>query len=226
MTTKTDNKKTQKDCILAIVAHNDDQLLGVGGTIKKYADQGIETYTYIFSYGETSHPHYRKKVIAKIREKESFKAAKILGDNVTYFGIDEGQFEKKFDPAVLKKIIKEKKPSKIFTHSPDDPHPDHKAVFSITKNTAEQLKFKGDLYTFDVWNLFSIKTREYPKLFVDISDTFEHKVKAFKEHRSQTSTKISIGWTMYMKAIFAGWKYHCKYAEVFYKISLNNKNGK
>jgi LmbE family N-acetylglucosaminyl deacetylase len=58
-------------------------------------------------------------------------------------------------------------------------------------------------------------------LYVDISDTFKAKVRAFREHRSQTNTKISIGWTMYVKAIMAGWNHNCKFAEIFYRIPLD-----
>lgn len=37
--------------ILVIVAHSDDQMLGPGGTLVKYAKEGKEIHTVIFSYG-------------------------------------------------------------------------------------------------------------------------------------------------------------------------------
>ena len=212
-----------KECILTICAHNDDQLLGVGGTIRKMVNEGKEAYTYIFSYGETSHPHLKPEVIAKIRERESFRAAAVLGDKITYFGWKEGNFMKEADPLKIEKVIREKKPAKIFTHSPDDPHPDHKAVFKITRKILQKINYKGDLYSFNVWNLFAFGTRNYPKLFVDISDTFGTKIEAFRKHKSQTSTKISIGWSFYLKAIFAGWQNKCRYAELFYKVPVYDK---
>lgn len=214
--------KAKKRTMIVVCAHNDDQLLGAGGTIRKYVDEGIKVCTYIFSYGETSHPHLRPEIIARTREKESLRAARILGDEIHYFSIKEGHFST-FNPEILKDIIKKKKPFRIFTHSPDDPHPDHKDVLKITKKVIEEIDYKGDFYVFDVWNLFSIKTRDNAKLFVDISDTFKKKIEAFKKHKSQTSTMISLGWSIYVKAIMAGWNNHCKYAELFYRIPFKKK---
>lgn len=214
----------KKRSIITFCAHNDDQLIGAGGTIKKYANQGIKAYTYLFSYGEMSHPHLKPEIIAKTREKESLRAAKILGDDISYLGLKEGTFLETCDIAKIKKIILSHKPEKIFTHSPDDPHPDHRAVFKIIKQVLHDMNYKGDLYSFNVWNITSVTTREYPKLFIDISDTFKDKIKAFKLHKSQLLTKIIIGWSIYAKAIIDGWNNHCKYAEVFHKINFNDNS--
>ena len=58
-----------------------------------------------------------------------------LNEYLEFFGLKEGHFKDEFKEKKLKKKIKEfikkKKPSKIFTHSKDDPHPDHKAVHNI-----------------------------------------------------------------------------------------------
>jgi LmbE family N-acetylglucosaminyl deacetylase len=213
--------KKKKQCIMTICAHNDDQILGAGGTIRKSVNNGMKAYTYVFSYGETSHPHLKPKVVAEIRRKESYEAAKILGEKLYYFGINEGKIATDFDPVILEKIILEKKPVKIFTHSPEDPHPDHKAVFQIVSHVLKKIKYTDDLYVFDVWNIFAFQNNKYPKLFVDISDTFGAKCSAFNVHKSQAATMITLGWNMYFKAILNGWNNHCKYAELFHKIALS-----
>lgn len=219
---KRRNKKPNENNIVFFCAHNDDQLLGGGGTIRKYVNEGKNVYTFIFSFGETSHPHIKPKLVARMRKKESILASKILGDKIKYFGIEEGSFLNKISSDNISEIIKEINPCKIFTHAPDDPHPDHQAVFKLTIEGSKIAKYKGDLFSFDIWNIFSIKTRSFPKLFVDISETFKYKMKAFKEHKSQLSTKISIGWSFYLKAIINGINNHCKYAELFHKININD----
>jgi LmbE family N-acetylglucosaminyl deacetylase len=206
--------------VIIFCAHNDDQLIGAGGTIRKYVDSGIKVYTYIFSYGEMSHPHLRPEVIAKTREKESFRASKLLGDETNYLGLKEGKFADDFDYNKVKKIISSIKPEKIFTHSPDDPHPDHRSVFRLITKTLSESTYKGDLYCFDVWNVFSFSTRSFPKLFIDITDTFDNKVRAFELHKSQLMAKVLIGWSNYVKAIVHGWNNNCKYAELFHKIDI------
>jgi N-acetylglucosamine malate deacetylase 1 len=214
----------KKRCIITFCAHNDDQIIGAGGTIKKYVDSGIKAYTYIFSYGEMSHPHLKPEVIAKTRKKESIRASKVLGDKVNYLGLKEGKFIEQCNIDKIKKIINKHKPEKIFIHSPDDPHPDHRAVFKIMTKLLNNIKYKGNLYCFDVWNIFSFRTRSYPKLFIDISETFNDKVNSFNMHKSQFMAKILIGWSIYTKAIIHGWNNHCKYAELFHRIEINKDN--
>jgi len=212
--------KKKKQCVVMFCAHNDDQTIGAGGTIRKYIDEGIDVYTYIFSYGESSHPHLKPEVVAEMREKESIRAAKILGDKIHYFGLKEGKFLETYNSKDIKKIIKDRKPIKIFTHSPDDAHPDHRAVYKIITDTLREIKYKRELYSFDVWHIFSLKTREYPKLFIDISNTFKHKVNALKKHKSQLLAILALFLNIYIKATMHGWNNHCKYAELFHKIEL------
>lgn len=212
----------KKEAILIFCAHNDDQTIGAGGTIKNCIKNNKKAYTYIFSYGESSHPHLKPEVVAKMREKESIQAARILGDEIHYLGLKEGKFIETFNKDEIKKIIKKINPTKVFTHSPDDMHPDHRAVYKIIKKTLKGMNYKGDMYAFDVWNLFSFKTRDYPKLFMDISDTFKDKLKALEKHKSQILAIILLKWNIYLKAFVNGINNNCKYAELFHKIDFKN----
>jgi len=142
----------------------------------------------------------------------------LLVDIITYFAIKEGNFAKDFNPDILESLIREKRPFRIFTHSPDDPHPDHRAVYNIVSKVIKRMNYKGDVYGFDIWNIFALRTSNYPRLFVDISSSFDKKMEAFSKHKSQRNTMISLGWSIYFKALIAGWQNHCKYAEIFYKI--------
>jgi LmbE family N-acetylglucosaminyl deacetylase len=49
----------KKGTVLVIVAHNDDHIIGAGGTLAKYAQEGKKVRTIIMSYGESSHPHLK-----------------------------------------------------------------------------------------------------------------------------------------------------------------------
>lgn len=215
--------KKNRDTIICFCAHNDDQIIGAGGTLAKYSSQGKEVYTIIFSFGEASHPHLRREVTVEMRVKESLKATKILGGKTNlYLGLKEGNFAEEFEKknlmARLKKFLTERKPSKIFTHSVDDPHPDHRAVYSIITQLLDQIKYKGSVYSFDIWNPINLGKRNLPRLIVDISDTFRKKVRAIEAHESQKLTRFSLLWNLYLKAIYNGLNNNTKYAEVFYKI--------
>lgn len=214
----------QQDSVLVICAHSDDQVLGVGGTIAKYAEEGKEVNIIVASFGEKSHPWLKKEVITETRVRESQKAAKILGITHTVFlGLEESKFKKEFiekktEPR-LAEILKKYKPSKIFTHSPDDPLPDHNALSDFVIGFCRKTKYDGDVYCFDVWNPINIKKRDLPKMVVDISNTFKIKLKALRCFKSQKWNAIlllTLG--VYWRAIKNGKQNKCKYAEVFYKI--------
>lgn len=215
--------KQKKGCLMVFCAHNDDNIIGAGGTIAKYAKQGIKVITVIFSYGEMSHPHLREEVVIDMRVKESLKAQNILGeDKILYFGLREGsvaeEFREKNISSKIKKLIEKHQPSKIFTHSIDDPHPDHQAVYSSLNSVLDDIGYRGDVYSFDVWNIVNFRKRNTPKLVVDITETFKKKIKAFKSHKSQQNAIILLTWSIYLRAISNGINNSCKYAEVFVKI--------
>ncbi len=211
--------------ILVICAHNDDQILGAGGTLAKAVKEGGSFATIIFSYGESSHPHLREEIIRKKRLKEAEKSDKILGGSgIIFFGLKDLHFEKGIKEKKIKskiiEAINEHKPTKIFTHSNDDAHPDHREVHNLVKKLIEENKIKCDIYAFDVWNIITMKKRDQPKMIVDISETFNKKIESFNVHESQTILPglILLRIKVYLQAIINGWKNNCKYAETFVKL--------
>ncbi len=212
------------ESILFLCAHNDDQIIGAGGTISKYSKEGKKIITIVFSFGEMSNPLEQDIHTRKTRVLESKKAAKLLGEEELYYlGLKEGRFkeeiEKKKIGEKIAKIIKRVKPSKIFTHSIDDPHPDHRAVYYFTLDLVEKLNYKGEVYSFNIWNYFiNFRKRSQPKLVVDITGTFKDKVEAFKKHKSQWMTMITHMVYIYYQAIVLGIQNNVKYAEIFYRI--------
>ncbi len=213
----------KKQAVIVFCAHSDDQIFGPGGTMAKYAQKGIEVINVIFSYGELSHPWLKRRIAAETRENEAKEADKVIGGKeVLFLGVDESKFEAQVKEAwVLRKIeemIKNYKPIKIFTHSQDDVHPAHRAVYMTVMSAINNTKHKCDTYTFDIWNPFSLKGRELPKMYVDITDTFNLKIKALGCFKSQWIAMIVLLWSVYVRALLIGFDAHCKYAERFSKV--------
>jgi LmbE family N-acetylglucosaminyl deacetylase len=226
MTKKIISKKKQNknsnENIIVIGAHNDDYIIGAGGTLAKYSKEGKNIYSIIFSYGEMSLPQLKRKVSISTRVKESRLSDKIIGIKRNYYlGLIEGKFEEAIKrPEVydgLLRMIIELKPTKIFMHSDDDAHPDHRAVNLIIKEILDKISFSGSVYTFQIWNFFSFKHANKPKLIVDIAETFEIKKKAFYSHKSQKMVIFTLMWNVYLQAILNGYKNKLKFVEVFYK---------
>jgi len=167
------NTDLDEDSILVICAHSDDQIFGPGGTIAKYAKEGKKIHTIIFSYGEGSHPWFKKEYTISARVKEALAVDKFIGgDGVVFLGLEEGKFREQY--------------------------------------TAKNV--------YDIWNLFNFKKRHYANIAVDISATFDTKIKALKLFKSQKIALFTLMWSVYFRAWINGQKHKMRYAEIFYKI--------
>jgi len=213
-------ERKSRENIVVICAHPDDQVFGAGGTIAKYAAEEKNVYTIVFSYGESSHPWLKKRVTAEMRKKECIEANKVLGGKKPVFlGMDETKFKEDSESAkqAIIRFLKSKKPSKVFTHSIDDPHPDHKAVYDIVMETAESSGTKADVYVFDVWNPVNLRKRHAPKMYVNTTATFGKKIEALNCFKSQIISLIALITSVYAGAFLNGLHSGTMLAEVFYK---------
>lgn len=214
-------KSRKKEVIIVCSAHNDDFVIGAGGTIARYAKEGKKVIAVVFSYGEKSHPWLKEKVVQKIRFKEANEGANLLGCKVILFDLKEFRFleeykEKKVGDA-LRKLFEKEKPQKIFTHSMEDPHPDHKAVHQIAVSVYEQSKSTAEFYVYPVWNPVSFRTT-YPSLYVNISTTFWTKLKALRAFHSQKVHIIYPFFLLLFRAIREGLHIHTRFAEKFFRL--------
>lgn len=217
-----------KKTALIIGAHSDDQVIGVGGTIAALAKKGYDNHITICSYGEASHPHKKKEEIRKAREKESLQAEKILGGKTTTFlDLPELNFleHKQKLRNHVKKQLEEYNPEYVFTHSKQDPHADHKAVNKIVLDTVDETTtINTNVYVFEIWTPWRVRQRELPRLYMDITDTFEKKIKALHEFRTQinifTHSVLNniLYFKVYISAFINGYRSNNTLAEMFYKV--------
>jgi N-acetylglucosamine malate deacetylase 1 len=203
--------------ILVLVAHSDDEVLGCGGTIAKYAKEGEDVVAIIFSDAD---PVNRSTDFIVKRRKESIEAGKILGIKDTVFlGLADNPFgaelKSKHIRKRLEKIINGFSPKVIFTHCPDDPHPMHAYIPKLVKEIVNDKDI--EIYTFSIGSPFKVAQRDMPRLYMDISNTFELKRKALKLFKSQNNYIWYYKSIAYMLNKVAGLQSHHKYAEVFYK---------
>jgi LmbE family N-acetylglucosaminyl deacetylase len=129
--------------LLAVLAHPDDESLGFGGTLARYADEGIETYLVTATRGEAGRFGALGKsgdpvALGRVREAELRAAAAVLGiREVSILGypdaaVDQVQFEIAIRDIVSQ--IRRIQPHVIVTFGPDGAygHPDHIAVSQFT----------------------------------------------------------------------------------------------
>lgn len=213
---------------LVICAHSDDQILGVGGTMANLSDQGYDITTVIMSYGELSHPHLKPSSIRDVRQEESERANEIIGGgSVEFIDLPEGEFTTYQNKARkhIKALLEQENPDLVFTHSPDDLHHDHRETHQLVLDIYDSLEtIETDIYVFDVWTLWNLAKRDWPRLYVDISKTFSVKIEALHEFTSQISllshTVLNnyVYLKQYVTAFVNGMLSNHGLAEVFYKV--------
>ncbi len=125
--------------LLAVLAHPDDESLGFGGTLAKYAAEGIETYLVTATRGERGRfgpggERGEPGEVGRVREAELRAAAEVLGiREVSILGYPDGGVAQVQAASAVRAIvahIRRIRPQVIVTFGPDGAygHPDHIAI--------------------------------------------------------------------------------------------------
>lgn len=129
--------------LMAVFAHPDDESLGFGGTLAKYAAEGVEVSLVTATRGdrgrfrghrpgEAGHPG--SSALAAIREAELRAAASALGvSDVTVLDYPDGELDRANASQAIGEIarhITRVRPDVVVTFGPDGAygHPDHIAI--------------------------------------------------------------------------------------------------
>jgi len=183
--------------ILVVAAHPDDEILGCGGTIKKFVEMGYNAYTLILGEGITSRDDERDR---NKREKELELLKMQAYDANRFIGVGEVFLydfpDNRFDTVpildiikVIEKIKSKIKPEIIFTHHEKDLNIDHQITFRAVMTATRPTKGEcvQEIYAFEVpssteWNFPLCYS---PNIFVDIGKTLEAKISAMKAYQSE-----------------------------------------
>jgi LmbE family N-acetylglucosaminyl deacetylase len=128
--------------LMAILAHPDDESLGTGGTLARYAAEGVETYLLTATRGErgwwgmeAAYPG--PQALGRTREAELRAAVQVLGmREVTFLDYEDGELDKADAAEVVAQLvlhIRRIRPDVVVTFDPDGVygHPDHIAVSQL-----------------------------------------------------------------------------------------------
>ena len=127
---------------MAVLAHPDDESLGFGGTLTRYADEGVETFLVTATRGERGRNGFARATsveeLGRIREAELLAASKVLGlREVHFLGYGDGELDRAEPMKATRKIaahIQRMRPDVVLTFGPDGAygHPDHIAISQFT----------------------------------------------------------------------------------------------
>ncbi len=185
--------------ILVFAPHNDDEILGVGGTIAKYVKEGHEVYVCEATSGLTN-----PKLVQTIKD-EAIRAHDLLGIKETIF-LELPVVAIKDTPTIdvnskFEKVVRDIKPEIAFIPHKGDMHIDHAEVAKaamVALRPIENPQLK-EIYAYETlseteWNTPTVDNVFLPNCYVDITDfidlkkqamaCFETQIKNFPHPRS------------------------------------------
>lgn len=133
--------------LMAVLAHPNDEALGVGGTLAKYASEGVDVFLLTATHGDSGryrgyrpgdHRHPGPSALATIRETELRNAASVLGVRDVSLLDYRDQHLDRADPreavSGIAGHLRRVRPDVVVTFGPDGAygHPDHIAVSQFT----------------------------------------------------------------------------------------------
>lgn len=129
--------------LMCVTAHPDDESLGFGGTLARYAAEGVEVSLVVATrgergrYGDGSEPHPGAEELGRIREGELRAACDALGVRhlrfLDYLDSEVDQVDPEEATGRVASHIRELRPHVVVTFDPYGAygHPDHIAVSQL-----------------------------------------------------------------------------------------------
>ncbi len=160
--------------LMTVFAHPDDAEIWAGGTIAKWDKRGGKSLVVCFTTDGT-------------RKDEARRGASILGSELSIVE-DNPEFSKP-NIELVSKEIEEFSPEILITHTSQDSHPEHRAVFEIVSNSIINSRIRQGkpklLLCADTYNEICLDGVFNPNIYVDVSDYFDLKMAAIEIYKSQ-----------------------------------------
>lgn len=134
---------TRRSTLLAVLAHPDDEAMGTGGTLARYAAEGVEVHLVTATLGQRGWKGAKEaypgpEALGERRAEELRAACAALGvPHPTLLGYMDGALDR-VDPREaherIADVVRSKRPDVVITFGPDGAygHPDHIAVSQHT----------------------------------------------------------------------------------------------
>ena len=186
------------DKVLVFAAHPDDELLGVGGTVRRLANEGKEVRAVILAEGLTSRANKRfdtdQKELLELQE-DARKAAKIVGyKSIDFCGLPDNRMDSVDLLDIVKVIsryVEQYDPDTIFTHHHGDLNIDHRRTCEAVLTACRPVNSNRvkSIYGFETpssteWN-FIYEAPFMPNVYFDVSETLEAKVEGMECYRTE-----------------------------------------
>ena len=186
--------------VLVFAAHPDDELLGLGATIRRLTNDGVTARAVIMAEGITSRADSRSDAdVTEVKElqNDACMAAEIIGyKSIDFCGLPDNRMDgmELLDIIKIVSIYVEKyDPDTIFTHHHGDLNIDHRITCEAVLTACRPVGDYGvkRIFAFETpssteWN-YNYSEPFTPNVFFDVTDTVGEKITAMSCYRSEST---------------------------------------
>lgn len=186
--------------VLVFAAHPDDELLGVGGTVRRLVNEGVQARAVILAEGMTSRSDHREDTeqseLIRLQE-DARKAAEEVGyASIEFCGLPDNRMDSVELLDIVKLIsgyVEKYHPDTVFTHHHGDLNIDHRitceAVLTACRPVGKYCVRR--IYAFETpssteWN-YIYQEPFTPNVYVDVTDTLEAKIRGMACYRTEST---------------------------------------
>ena len=195
--------------ILVLAAHPDDEVLGMGGLLKKFSMSEHDVKVVFLArgimarrsddYDNSTKYSISAKLMGDMEEqitnlqKDAKKALSILGvKNIQFEDFPDNEMDMISNLEITKKIetiIDEFVPDTVYTHSQHDINVDHRQIYDATITATRPKKNSSvkEVISFEVPSSteWYFPQKFSPNIFVDISKELKFKLKAMQAYKNE-----------------------------------------
>ena len=184
--------------ILIIAAHPDDEILGCGGTIARFASEGEKIHVAFLADGVMSREASTEEIDKglKARRRAAVAALGILGvDSISFNDFPDNRMDSVPLIEVARTIeilVSNHTPSTVFTHNASDVNIDHQRVHDATvvacrpqPNNSVKTLVRYEVASSTEWQLPGPSGGFFPNWFVDISLYIDLKLRSLQEYEQE-----------------------------------------
>jgi 4-oxalomesaconate hydratase len=209
--------------ILVVSAHPADFCSRAGGTLIKHVQAGSKVKVIWLTQGESDEsaflleqrPGIAVEEVRRIREKEAFATAEVIGAEGKMFGFGDGPL--RMTPERMEMLAREMadfKPDMILTHWKDElTYPTHWRTSHSAIEAAQMARVSWDIRFFEPNIGTANRVGFVPDHYVDITAVFPRKVEALKKLAAQPHLVPEYTLCNSWRGLECGRQY--KYAEAF-----------
>ncbi|MER7826254.1 PIG-L deacetylase family protein [Streptomyces sp. NPDC096097] len=200
--------------VLVVVAHPDDVDFAAAGTVAGWCAEGKQVWYCVVTDGDAggNDQSVGREEIRQLRRAEQVKAAAavgVAGERIRWLGYSDGCLELSLAlRRDIARVIRHVRPHLVLTQSPErdwgwlaPSHPDHlvtgeatfRAVYPDARNPFAFPELRTDerlepWVVPEVW----LSCGPRPNRFVDVTESFEAKMRALMSHASQIGDAASV----------------------------------